>query len=127
MRPWPATEPALHAQDCADTGFRWVVVDDREQSVFAYLRMPGGNGVPLLVVNNFTPVPRSDYRLAVPEGGTWHAVLNTDAACYGGSDFASGGGATAELAPPHGQPISLALNLPPLATLVLRLEGTTAP
>jgi 1,4-alpha-glucan branching enzyme len=120
------TEPALHARDCDDTGFRWVVVDDREQSVFAYLRMPGGNGAPLLVVNNFTPVPRSDYRLAVPEGGTWRVLLNTDAACYGGSGFTNGG-ATTELAPPHGQPISLALDLPPLATLVLRLEGMTEP
>jgi 1,4-alpha-glucan branching enzyme len=116
-------EPALHARDCEDTGFRWIVADDREQSVFAYLRMPSGNGAPLLAVSNFTPVPRYGYRLGVPEPGKWLALLNTDAACYGGSDFASGHEATAEPAPLHDQPASLALDLPPLATLVLRLDG----
>jgi 1,4-alpha-glucan branching enzyme len=117
-------EPALHARDCEDTGFRWIVAEDREQSVFAYLRMPGGNGAPLLAVSNFTPVPRYGYRLGVPEPGKWLALLNTDAACYGGSDFASGQEATAEPAPLHDQPASLALDLPPLATLVLRLDGS---
>jgi 1,4-alpha-glucan branching enzyme len=121
------TEPALYAQDYQDTGFRWVVADDREQSVFAYLRMPAGNGVPLLAVTNFTPVPRNGYRLGVPEAGRWRALLNTDAACYGGSDFANGGDARAEPVPWHDQPASLALNLPPLATLILRLDGTEAP
>jgi 1,4-alpha-glucan branching enzyme len=121
------TEPALYAQDYLDTGFRWVVADDREQSVFAYLRMPAGNGVPLLAVTNFTPVPRNGYRLGVPEAGRWRALLNTDAACYGGSDFANGGDARAEPVPWHDQPASLALNLPPLATLILRLDGTEAP
>ena len=117
-------EPALHARDCEDTGFRWVVGDDREQSVFAYLRLSGGNGAPLLAVSNFTPVPRHGYRLGVPEPGQWRALLNTDAACYGGSDFASSGDVTAEPAPLHDQPASLALDVPPLATLVLRLDGS---
>jgi len=116
-------EPALHARDCEDAGFRWIVADDFEQSVFAYLRMPGGNGAPLLAVSNFTPVPRYGYRLGVPEPGKWLALLNTDAACYGGSDFASSGDVTAEPAPLHDQPASLALDLPPLTTVVLRLDG----
>src|SRR5215472_16293450 len=59
-------EPALHECDHDGGGFRWVVVDDREQSVFAYLRMPGGNGPPILTVANFTPLPRDRYRLGVP-------------------------------------------------------------
>ncbi len=116
-------EPALHARDGEDAGFSWVVADDWQQSVFAYLRMSGGNGPPVLAVSNFTPVPRNGYRLGVPEAGKWCALLNTDAACYGGSDFASGCDATAEAGPWHNQPASLALDLPPLATLVLRLDG----
>ncbi|MBV8894123.1 MAG: alpha amylase C-terminal domain-containing protein [Acidobacteria bacterium] len=84
--------------------------------------MPGDNGVPLLAIANFTPVPRNDYRLGVPEAGTWRALLNTDAACYGGSDFNSGGEARAEPVPWRDWPASLALALPPLATLILRLD-----
>jgi 1,4-alpha-glucan branching enzyme len=116
------TEPALYARDCEETGFQWVVVDDREQSVFAYLRMPGDNGVPLLAIANFTPVPRNDYRLGVPEAGMWRALLNTDAACYGGSGFNGGSEARAEPVPWRDWPASLALALPPLATLILRLD-----
>jgi 1,4-alpha-glucan branching enzyme len=62
-------EPALHERDYEDTGFRWVVCDDYERSVIAYLRMPAGNGAPVLSVSNFTPVPRTGYRLGVPQTG----------------------------------------------------------
>jgi 1,4-alpha-glucan branching enzyme len=96
--------------------------DDREQSVLAYLRMPGGNGLPVLSISNFTPVPREDYRLGVPEAGKWRAMLNTDAPCYGGSGYTNGHDTTAQPAPWHDQPASLVLDLPPLATLVLRLD-----
>jgi 1,4-alpha-glucan branching enzyme len=116
-------EPALYEHDFDQAGFRWVISDDADLSVLAYLRMPAGNGPPILSISNFTPVPRDMYRLGVPEAGTWRAVLNTDASCYGGSDFADGHPVAAELGPWHGQPASLAVNLPPLATLVLRLDG----
>jgi 1,4-alpha-glucan branching enzyme len=116
-------EPALYERDFADNGFRWVVSDDAEQSVLAYLRMPAGNGAPVLSISNFTPVPRGGYRLGVPEAGRWSALLNTDAGCYGGSDFADGRDAVAEPAARHGQPASLVLDLPPLATMILRLDG----
>jgi 1,4-alpha-glucan branching enzyme len=118
-------EPALHERDHEAGGFRWLVVDDRERSVFANLRMPRGNGPPILTVVNFTPVPRDGYRLGVPEAGTWRTVLDTDAACYGGSSYRRDG--AAETAIPgrwQDQPASLALNLPPLATLILRLDGS---
>jgi 1,4-alpha-glucan branching enzyme len=116
-------EPALYARDYQDTGFRWVVADDREQSVFAYLRIPTGNGMPLLSVVNFTPVPRNGYQLGVPEPGKWLVLLNTDAACYGGSDFPSACDVRADPVPWRDQPASLALNLPPLAMLILRPDG----
>ena len=117
-------EPALHERDHDSGGFCWVIVDDRERSVFANLRMPRGNGPPILSVANFTPLPRDGYRLGVPEAGTWRTVLDTDAACYGGSNYGDGAAATAEPSPWRDQPASLVLNLPPLATLILRLDGS---
>jgi len=118
------SEPALHERDHDGGGFRWVVADDSEQSVFAYLRMPRGNGPPILTVVNFTPVARDGYRLGVPEAGAWRTVLDTDAARYGGSNYGDGAAATAEPRPWRDQPASLALNLPPMATLILQLDGS---
>lgn len=118
---------ALHRGDCDPAGFRWVVVDDAANSVFAYLRLGvgdegAGDEAPVLVVCNFTPVPRYGYRLGVPRTGTWREVLNTDAAAYGGSGVGNGGGGDADTVPSHGLPASLVLTLPPLATIVLRAE-----
>ena len=92
--------------------------------MFAYLRMPRGNGPPILTVVNFTPVARDGYRLGVPEAGAWRTVLDTDAARYGGSNYGDGAAATAEPRPWRDQPASLALNLPPMATLILQLDGS---
>jgi 1,4-alpha-glucan branching enzyme len=116
-----AAEPALHARDCDQSGFRWVAADDRVNSVFAYVRSANG-APPVLAVSNFTPVPRPNYRLGVPAAGRWEMLLNTDAAAYGGSDFPSSGG-PALPANWHDQPASLDLDLPPLATVILRHEG----
>ena len=110
--------PALHQRDCSPDGFRWVVIDDAQQSVFAYLRLADG-APPVLVVCNFTPVPRYGYRLGVPQGGKWTEVLNTDAGVYGGGNIGNGGSSQAEDAPCHDLPASLVLTIPPLATIVL--------
>jgi 1,4-alpha-glucan branching enzyme len=113
--------PALHALDHRPEGFGWVVGDDSRNSVFAYLRRaaPGSREVVLAVVN-MTPVVRPGYRLGVPFAGRWQECINTDAACYGGSNVGNGGEVLAGATPSHGLPASLALTLPPLATLVLR-------
>ena len=112
--------PALHVGDCDPSGFRWVVVDDAGNSVFAYLRLAKDGAAPVLVVCNFTPVPRHGYRVGVPVGGSWSEVLNTDAAAYGGSGVGNGGTTVADGEPAHGFPVSLNLTLPPLATVILR-------
>ncbi|MBN9510080.1 MAG: 1,4-alpha-glucan branching protein GlgB [Alphaproteobacteria bacterium] len=111
---------ALHRYDDAPEGFRWVVVDDRERSVFAYLRLGGPEDAPVLVVCNFTPVPRTGYRLGLPRAGHWREVLNSDAATYGGGNVGNGGGVDAVAEGSHGLPASAVLTLPPLATLVLQ-------
>ena len=114
-------EPALHSGDSDAAGFAWLVADDRVNSVFAYLRRPVGTPArQLLVAINFTPVPRHDYRIGVPLAGEWTEVLNSDAACYGGSNVGNAGGVRAEPVPSHGEQQSLVLTLPPLAAIVLR-------
>jgi 1,4-alpha-glucan branching enzyme len=74
-------------------------------------------------VCNLTPVPRSGWRIGVPQGGLWREVLNTDSDHYGGSNVGNHGGVTAEPVPMHGQAQSLNLNLPPLAVLWFELES----
>ncbi len=111
--------PALHRLDCRPEGFRWVVGDDRAQSVFAYLRLGLGGDPPALVVCNLTPVPRHGYRLGLPRGGHWREVLNTDSGHYGGSDVGNLGGVLAEPMGWHSQPYSAEVTLPPLGALWL--------
>ena len=112
-------EKALHEQDADPLGFQWVIGDDATNSVFAYLRW-SKEGEPLLVVANLTPVPREGYRIGVPHAGNWTELLNSDAEMYAGSNVGNGGGVHTEELPVHGQPVSLALNLPPLAVLILK-------
>jgi 1,4-alpha-glucan branching enzyme len=117
-----AAEPGLHAEDDRPSGFRWVIGDDRAQSVFAFLRLAEG-AAPVLVVSNFTPVPRLGYRVGVPWGGLWRECINSDAADYGGSGMGNAGAVWAEAVPSHGEAQSLLLTLPPLSTIMLRPAG----
>ncbi len=112
--------PALHQGDCDPMGFRWVVVGDSTNSVFAYLRLAADGSPAALVICNFAPAPRYDYRIGVPHDGAWNEVLNTDASGYGGSNVGNGGALQADAMPSHGFPASLSLTLPPLATLILQ-------
>jgi len=114
------SRPALHARDCEPDGFEWLIVDDSENSVFAWLRKaPGGN--PIVVVSNFTPVPRADYRIPVPQAGTWREIVNTDATEYGGSGQGNGG--AVESHGDGGGGAAITMLLPPLATVMLELSS----
>ena len=110
--------PALHVLDHEPGGFQWVIADDQANAVFAYVRLGGDETV--VVVVNFTPVPRHEYRVGVPNTGWWAEILNTDSKIYGGSGLGNLGGVHAVPEPLHGQPASVTLTLPPLATLFLR-------
>ncbi len=112
-------ERALHEQDCLPQGFQWLIGDDAHNSVYAWLRW-SASGEPLLVVANFTPVPREGYRIGVPFGERWVEVLNSDAEGYAGSNYGNLGEVASEAVASHGQPLSLGLNLPPLGVLILR-------
>jgi 1,4-alpha-glucan branching enzyme len=106
--------PALHKLDCLAEGFRWLILDDTQNSVYAWARLDDAGNV-MLVVCNFTPVPRHDYRVPVPEGFSAFAeALNTDSQHYGGSNVGNGA------APISVESNAITLMLPPLATLFLR-------
>ena len=110
------TLPALHELDCDAAGFEWVVVDDWQQSVFAWLRKGRDPRAQCLVAVNFTPEIRRDYAVRVPFGGYWREVLNTDAETYGGANVGNGGGVSAVQA---GDRQEIRLTIPPLGALFL--------
>jgi len=111
----------LHAQDYNPEGFEWIDCHDSPQSVISYLRC--ANGEVLLVVLNFTPVPRHHYRIGVPRPGHWQEVLNSDSEYYGGSNLGNPFTLTATDEPWMGRPWSLELSLPPLGAIILRPEA----
>jgi 1,4-alpha-glucan branching enzyme len=110
-------EPALHARDCEGEGFEWLIADDHENSIFAWVRHAGDGRRPVAVVSNFTPVPRDNYVLPLPKAGLWREILNTDAGLYGGSGHGNMGGVTASHESSHGKPASARISVPPLATV----------
>ncbi len=114
---------ALHARDCEAEGFRWIVVDDRENRVFAWLRFGAPGDPPVAVVSNFACEERHAYRIGLPMAGVWHEVFNSDAAVYGGSGAGNLGAVHAWPDASHGLPASAEILIPPLATLYLRFDG----
>ncbi|MGF1501345.1 MAG: 1,4-alpha-glucan branching protein GlgB [Paracoccaceae bacterium] len=112
------SRPALHQGDARPEGFEWIDGAATDASVYAWLRKAEGSA-PVLAVFNFAGVAHTDWRLGVPEGGTWAEILNTDAGVYGGGDRGNLGGVAAEAVPAHGQPHSVVLTLPPLSALYL--------
>jgi 1,4-alpha-glucan branching enzyme len=108
--------PALHELDCDGAGFEWIISDDWQRSVFAWMRKGRDPRARCVVVVNFTPEVRRDYRVRVPFGGNWREILNTDAALYGGSNVGNGGTVAAVAA---GTDFELSLVLPPLAAIFL--------
>jgi 1,4-alpha-glucan branching enzyme len=110
--------PALFELDFSPEGFEWVDHSDAEASVIAFLRKDRAGKV-ALVVCNFTPIVRENYRIGVPHGGLWRERLNSDAREYGGSGQGNMGGVEAAPLPAHGRFHSLSLRLPPLGALFL--------
>jgi 1,4-alpha-glucan branching enzyme len=113
-------EPALHELDCDPAGFEWIDCNDSESSVISFLRKGKSSENGILVTCNFTPVPRANYRIGVPRGGFWRAVLNSDAREYGGGGIGNKGGVEAAPVSLHGRPHSLTLTLPPLAAVFFK-------
>ena len=111
-------ESSLHRNQFTAASFEWIDCHDATQSVLSYLRWDGANY--LVVILNFTPVVRSDYRIGVPAGGMYRELLNSDSRFYGGSDVGNFLGIHSEARPWMGFQNSLSLTLPPLGALVLQ-------
>ena len=120
-----AATPALHELDFDQRGFQWIDCHDNEQSVFSWLRI-ARDGTCCAIVLNCTPVPRGGYHLGLPRIGRWRETLNTDSAHYGGSNVVNEGYVDASSFPWMGQPARVRLTLPPLAAIVLMLDGDAA-
>jgi 1,4-alpha-glucan branching enzyme len=112
-------EPALYELDCDPTGFEWIAPDDYEQNAISFLRRSRDGRRSVLVICNFSPVPRPEYRVGVPVGGVWRELLCSDAEHYGGSGWGNLGGVEAERSAFHGRPWSLNVALPPLGAVFL--------
>jgi 1,4-alpha-glucan branching enzyme len=113
---------ALHQSDAKSEGFEWLVGDDIQNSVFAFVRKVDASSgrSTALVVSNFTPASHQEYRIGVPDNiAHWQEIINTDAAIYGGSGVGNGGRVATQERASHGYKQSVVLTLPPLSTLVL--------
>jgi 1,4-alpha-glucan branching enzyme len=116
-------EPAMHQLDSEPAGFEWIDCGDVDQSIVSLIRKTRSGERTVLVVCNFTPVPRMNYRIGVPTGGFWREVLNSDSAEYGGSGHGNLGGLEAAPVPVHGRHHSINLTLPPLAAVFFVSES----
>ncbi len=113
-------ERALHEADCDPAGFEWIDCNDADSSVISLLRKGRSTEAVVLVICNFTPVPRMSYRIGAPSGGFWREVLNSDAAEYGGGNLGNMGGVEASPVSLHGRHWSLTITLPPLSALFFK-------
>jgi 1,4-alpha-glucan branching enzyme len=115
-----AGEPALYDVDFESAGFRWIDCNDADKSVISFIRTAREQHEFVVAVLNFTPVPREDYRIGVPEEGIYTELLNSDAEVYGGGNVGNGGAVASEPIAAHGFDHSLNLTLPPLGFLLLK-------
>lgn len=116
-------QPALHRHEFDYQGFDWIDCNDAEKSILVFLRK-GDEGEVLVVAINFTPVPRQNFRIGVPQSGTYHELINSDMSQYGGSGLHNGSQPMqAEEKPWMNRPYSLEITLPPLAAVVIGLEA----
>lgn len=113
---------ALYQWDYHENGFEWLVVDDNQNSVFAFIRRDE-QGNEVIVVSNFTPVLRDNYRIGINHPGHYREILNTDSEFYRGSNVGNFGRVHSEEIPSHNREHSLRLVLPPLATVYLQREA----
>jgi 1,4-alpha-glucan branching enzyme len=116
-------EPALHELDLESGGFEWIDANDAENNVLSFIRKGRTTQDIILVLCNFTPVPRHSYRVGAPRGGFWREILNSDAREYGGSGQGNLGGVEAVPVPLHGRPRSLTVTVPPLGVVFFKSEA----
>src|SRR5579884_1111092 len=116
-------EPALYELDFDPAGFEWIDCSDSDNSVVTFIRKGHSTDDIILVACNFTPVPRTNYRVGVPRGGYWHEIANSDATHYWGGNWGNFGGVEATPVPFHNRPWSVSITLPALAIVFFKSKG----
>ena len=114
---------AMHEADFDPHGFEWIDCCDADQSILSFVRKGRSTGQQVVVVCNFTPVPRYNYRVGVPHEGYWVEALNSDAYDYGGTGHGNMGGVEATPVVSYNRNWSVLLTLPPLGALFLKSDG----
>ncbi len=111
-------EKAFYLSDFDSDGFDWIDFSDYENTVFSFSRKADEDLI--VAIFNFTPVPRTAYRLGVEEDGTWDEIFNSDAGIYGGSGFGNLGKVKAKKNKSHARDYSISINIPPLGALFFK-------
>ncbi len=115
--------PSLYRKQFDPEGFEWIDLHDYQNSILSYLRKGDENDPPVAVICNFTPVVREDYKVALPKGGTWKEVLNSDLTAYGGAGFHTNGEVEAVEEALHGRDFQAGIKLPGLGVVVLEWQS----
>jgi|GEM_PF-32095 1,4-alpha-glucan branching enzyme len=113
-------EPALYEKAFSYEGFEWVDIKDEENSIISFLRKGNDPKDNILVVCNFTPLPRENYRIGVEKAGKWKEIFNSDDARFGGSNVKNNGEIESTELSAHGQDNSLSLTIPPMGVIYLK-------
>jgi len=113
-------EPALYEVDDSYAGFEWIDFRDTEASIISFVRYAKNREDFLVFVCNFTPVPRTHYRIGVPRAGAYQEIFNSDAEMFGGSNIGNEGASLAEQISEHGRPASMRITVPPLGVVVFK-------
>ena len=113
-----SSHPALYEVDHSWEGFEWVDFHDYENSIISFIRRPRSRTPFLLLCCNFTPVPRMNYRIGVPDPGMYREILNSDSEMFGGSNVGNGGVLASVPIAASNHYHSLSVTLPPLGVVV---------
>jgi 1,4-alpha-glucan branching enzyme len=116
------TERALYENDFSTDGFEWIDCNDSKNCILIMLRKGNLPEDSLVIILNFTPVPREGYRLGVPHDGNWKEILNSDSKIFFGSGLENKSSCVADSTKWHGQPYSVCLTLSPLSVIILKNE-----
>lgn len=117
-------QPALYERDYDPAGFRWLEADDAENSIYAFIRFAQDTSDFLVIACNFTPIPRENYRVGVPEAGFYDELINSDADIYGGGNVGNYGGFHTDSIWAQGYEQSLNLRVPPLGIVIMKINRT---
>lgn len=113
--------PALYTLDTTPGGFSWIAANDAHNNVLSFLRY-GSDGSIVACLHNFSGAEYADYRVGLPEPGTWEEILNTDATAYHGNGAGNFGAVEATAHSWHGRPASARVTLPAHGTIWLSLR-----